>query len=1152
MIELYDCDRSSRPLLLCVLCAADSDRPSSFIIFYAWSGYMLARRVVTTLRTTLIGRPSLRPSAWACATALNSSRPPAAWARHLAFNGKGLVASDGRVLGIRRARQWDNMPADVQRLWSTLGWTRSSWMGLANPPSAADKDWVDLTPKEKEAAVALGYTSPQKWDNDPDDPFEHVAGSPLFRKSSMTSASAALVQAMKDLSWDEMTEAQRRHWTILGWNRDTWNNAGHCTPPASADKFFADLNERERAAALGLGYTADSWDDDPGPDDSSQYPLYIRLLEGTTGPQRWGNNRTPIDDVMMMFRIAVGVVILAAGLSVEAHYQRLAANNSTKASTTHLTRQAEWRRWGWRRSVERSGLTFADLPGICWGHWLASEFLLPQVWIRRLGIDDPYWNESASYKLSDEGAWRIESAAFELHSMLLEATDEVVRSDALLQEFGIPEELWAAVRNSWRLRDTDFIGRFDLLWDGEGEPKLAEYNADTPTVLVEAGAAQRDWCRDVHPDKGQFNILEEALEAAWRSIAEALIARHSDLPPNQLTLAIAAQGVMDGTVIAPDGSKSGRMIELEKESGWVTGPAPKYRHWGGLGFREEEATAVYMARCAARGVAGIIAASDADGVEASAPRVELRSIDELKPPDLVERSVGLKPCAMWKLYPWEWLVRETIGTGFHGPGAVAVQQSSWLSGAYRWMSGGDTSSNPQDHAQDVATTDRPLEQLYEPPWKLVMSSKAMLGYLWAKYPHHKNLLPAAMADDLETALGSDVQYYLAKDWVSKPVLGREGHGLLYGDEWKARRNVPAHALASTDDAEGLKAFAAEIVETQETMSIVPRVEPPPEMPSSDDGVAIVKRIVGQQATDVTTGLSQLLDRGNLTKRSDELDDTVVVHTGPAVMQLYYDLPELMGRKVVTSCWVVRGMPVAACFREDTIRTTNNNSCFVPHYVEPSVGRLEDGSLPDCCPYRDFALSPNQYRLRAELYGLGGLASADLGAAADQRRIGEGDRDQDGHRSVGGGGARCYSSGGYAGRGYSQTGGSGTTSAGGRTHGGGAQHSSGGSNTGGGHSSSSGGHGGGGTGGTGSVKPMSHAEGEAAAKAAAAKAENARKASGVAQKREKAQALARQNHAMKKMNVSASTRKPGSMGHHPGARYTPPGSTGHSTQGGYSG
>jgi glutathionylspermidine synthase len=962
------------------------------------------------------------------------------------------------------------------------------------------------------------------------------------RKSSMTSASAALVNAMKDLSWDEMTEAQRGHWTVLGWDRTTWDDSPYSTPPASSEKFFADLTQKEKVAALSLWYTEESWDDDPGPDDPSKYPLYKRLIHDS----RHGN-RDPMDDAKLMFRMAVGFVVLAAGLSVEAHYQRVLANSSTSGETTHLTRQAETRRWNWRRRVEQSGLTFFDLPGICWGHWLASEYLLPQAWIRRLGIDDPYWNESASYKLSDEGAWRIESAAFELHSMLLEATDEVVHSDTLLLEFGIPEELWPAVRKSWRLRDTDLIGRFDLLWDGEGDPKLAEYNADTPTVLVEAGAAQRDWCRDVHPDKGQFNVLDEALEAAWRSVAEALLARHRDLPPSQLTLAIAAQGVEDRTVIGSDGSKSGKMVELEKVSGLFTGPAPKYRHWGGLGFREEEATAVYMARCAARGVATIIGALDEDGVEAaSAPRVELRSIDELKPADLTESS--LEPRALWKLYPWEWLVRETIGTGFHGPGAI--QRATWLSSAYLWMGGGD--ANASSDPPDLATTrDRPLEQLYEPPWKLVMSSKAMLAYLWAKYPHHKNLVPAAMADDLDTALGSDVQSYRAKDWVSKPALGREGHGLLYGDEWKAGQNGPAPTLASTGDAEGLKAFAAEVVETQETMSIVPRVEPPPEMPSSDDGVAIVKRIVGQQLTEAATGISQLLDRGDLTRRSDQLDDTVVVHTGPSVIQQYYDLPELMGRKVVTSCWVVRGMPVAACFREDTLRTTNNNSCFVPHYVEPSVGRLEDGSLPDCCPHRDFALSPNQYRLRSELYGLGGLSSADLGAVAEQQRVGEGDREQDRHRS-GGGGSRCYSSGGYAGRGYSQAGGGGTTSAGGRSHGGGgiAQHSSS-SSSGGGHSSSSGGRG---SGATGSVKPLSHAQGEAAAKAAAAKAEKARKASGVAQKRENAQALAKQKHEMNKMNVSSSTRSAGSMGHRPGNRYryAPPGSTGHSTQGGYSG
>lgn len=192
------------------------------------------------------------------------------------------------------------------------------------------------------------------------------------------------------------------------------------------------------------------------------------------------------------------------------------AADSLPGATTHLTRRLESPREGWEAKVAASGLTFAMLPGVCWASEAAAT-LLGLTWLRRLGLEQSYWNEHASYELSDEGAWRIESASFELHSMMLEAVDEVIRSDVLLDEFGIPAELWPAVRSSWHARSTDFIGRLDLLWDGEGEPKLAEYNADTPTVLIEAAAAQRDWCAEVHPTKGQFNVLDEALEAGKRA-----------------------------------------------------------------------------------------------------------------------------------------------------------------------------------------------------------------------------------------------------------------------------------------------------------------------------------------------------------------------------------------------------------------------------------------------------------------------------------------------------------------------------------------------------------------------------------------------------------------------------------------------------------
>jgi glutathionylspermidine synthase len=41
--------------------------------------------------------------------------------------------------------------------------------------------------------------------------------------------------------------------------------------------------------------------------------------------------------------------------------------------------------------------------------------------------------------------------------------------------------------------------RFDMLWDGENEPKFCEYNADTPTVLIESGVAQQQWLKEKKP-----------------------------------------------------------------------------------------------------------------------------------------------------------------------------------------------------------------------------------------------------------------------------------------------------------------------------------------------------------------------------------------------------------------------------------------------------------------------------------------------------------------------------------------------------------------------------------------------------------------------------------------------------------------------------
>ena len=82
--------------------------------------------------------------------------------------------------------------------------------------------------------------------------------------------------------------------------------------------------------------------------------------------------------------------------------------------------------------------------------------------------------------------------------------------------------------------------------------------------------------------------------------------------------------------------------------------------------------------------------------------------------------------ALFKLYPWEWLVGETFGAPLLADAARVI----------------------------------------EPPWKMVLSNKASLALLWEMAPGHPNLLPAALdAGAIDGAV------------VRKPIFSREGANL---------------------------------------------------------------------------------------------------------------------------------------------------------------------------------------------------------------------------------------------------------------------------------------------------------------------------------------------------------------------------------------
>lgn len=113
----------------------------------------------------------------------------------------------------------------------------------------------------------------------------------------------------------------------------------------------------------------------------------------------------------------------------------------------------------------------------------------------------PYWDESAYYVFSLPEVEALEETVEELHTMCLAAAAHIVEHDRFA-DLGITDpRLAALVAESWRRRAElpSVYGRFDLRYDGSGPAKMLEYNADTPTSLVEAASAQWFWMEDRFP-----------------------------------------------------------------------------------------------------------------------------------------------------------------------------------------------------------------------------------------------------------------------------------------------------------------------------------------------------------------------------------------------------------------------------------------------------------------------------------------------------------------------------------------------------------------------------------------------------------------------------------------------------------------------------
>jgi glutathionylspermidine synthase len=295
--------------------------------------------------------------------------------------------------------------------------------------------------------------------------------------------------------------------------------------------------------------------------------------------------------------------------------------------------------------------------------------------------DGVYWDESACYRFTAREVDELEAATNELQARCLDAAQHVIDNNRFA-EFGIPAAAIPAIKWAWDNEPPAIYGRFDLIYDGKAPAKLLEYNADTPTALLEAAVVQWRWLEQaIRPrvaDADQFNSLHEKLIASWRALT-------------------------------------------------VTWSANTLVHFTCSGDSEEECGNLdYLRDVATQGgaAARFIAIEDIGWDEANRVFVDDRD-DEIH--------------VLCKLYPWEWLARESFGP-------------------------------------DLLTSSL---RVVEPAWKMLLSNKALLPILWELFPDHPNLLPAYFEPGRITG-----------DFVAKPLLSREGE------------NVRLHVGGTTVEAGG--------------------------------------------------------------------------------------------------------------------------------------------------------------------------------------------------------------------------------------------------------------------------------------------------------------------------------------------------------------
>lgn len=111
--------------------------------------------------------------------------------------------------------------------------------------------------------------------------------------------------------------------------------------------------------------------------------------------------------------------------------------------------------------------------------------------------DTHYWREDSFYKLTEKDLEKLKAAVEELHERLqTEIIPFILEETPWLDYYGLNKEAIELIKKSWYRGEELFYGRFDFIPVANNKDgfslKLLEFNADTPTGMVESAISQKN------------------------------------------------------------------------------------------------------------------------------------------------------------------------------------------------------------------------------------------------------------------------------------------------------------------------------------------------------------------------------------------------------------------------------------------------------------------------------------------------------------------------------------------------------------------------------------------------------------------------------------------------------------------------------------